>query len=113
MDSIEFLVQGSERPYEVVFKKMGKGVLARCACAASRYGAICKHRLRILSGDDTDIISENTERLLTEVQDMISGTKVEKLLKEYLKAEAEMSKVKIIFDQKKKELTNALILKHE
>ena len=67
--SITFMVQGSQLdPYEVTVTS-GDRVTCTCTCpAASRGGMVCKHRLRILAGNATAIVSDNVSDIATVVE---------------------------------------------
>ena len=60
MKKFDFLVRGSEpQPYEVSFLFDGKDLLASCICRAGITGQHCKHRIDILKGDLSAIVSHN------------------------------------------------------
>ena len=81
MDRIEFRVQGSaDDPYHVVFRLEDGDLYAECNCEAGLRGMYCKHRLRILDGEATDIVSENIGDIGT-VSKWLKGTKLESALK--------------------------------
>jgi hypothetical protein len=87
MNEIEFLVQGSaQEPYRVVFRKDGSNFKATCTCPAGEVGQHCKHRIRIILGDPTGIVSKNIQSV-NEVQSWVKGTDVESALVDMLDAE--------------------------
>jgi predicted outer membrane lipoprotein len=60
-NQITFHVQGSSpEPYAVTFTKSDE-LLVSCTCSAGQVGQACKHRLSILSGDISAIVSENRQ----------------------------------------------------
>lgn len=100
---ISFHVKGSEpEPYEVTFLKQEDRVLVLCTCTAAQYGRHCKHRMRIIAGDTTDIISDNVDQIAT-VQGWISGTALERTLNELTASEDSLKDIqKTVRDLKKK-----------
>ena len=58
-DQIVFQVQGSDPlPYTVTFTKNAE-LHVSCTCAAGKVGQPCKHRLSILTGDVSSVVSDN------------------------------------------------------
>jgi len=94
MIEITFLVRGSaSEPYEVMFKKDGDKIIASCTCPAGAFGQICKHRLRIMSGDSSGITSENLFAV-ADVQTWVSTTYIGKMLLELQQAERQFEDAK-------------------
>lgn len=57
---VEFLVQGSApEPYRVSFWRVGDNVKSSCTCRAGKNGLACKHRIALLDGDVTNLVSAN------------------------------------------------------
>ena len=81
MEEVIFQVQGStETPYRVSFVKASKDELrAYCNCQAGSNKTHCKHRIDILNGDASQIISSNTEQAATVVS-WLKGTPLENAL---------------------------------
>lgn len=89
MDEIEFLVQGSSPdPYKVTFTLDVKKLNAFCTCPAGENGQYCKHRLAILGGDSSAIVSDNMDKVSL-VSSWLSGTDLEEALALLLDAERE------------------------
>jgi len=110
MDSITFLVQGSEvEPYKVVFTKQVNGLTVTCSCQAAHNGLSCKHRLRILNGDKKDIIGNNTDAI-TMVLMWLKGSEIETALKVVLEAELKNEQAKKELERAKKSLAKTLVL---
>ncbi len=59
MKQIKFTVHGSSEPYEVTFITDGTEIAAHCTCKAGEHGRHCKHRINLLAGDTSGIISTN------------------------------------------------------
>ena len=97
-NEIKFIIQGSApEPYNVLFKKNGTNLTASCTCPAGIIGQYCKHRIRIILGDPSGIISNNLSEV-SEIQNWLCGSDVEKAL--YLLREAEQQ-----FEEAKKQVS--------
>lgn len=109
MEQVVFLVQGSaELPYSVTFSCRDTGNLtATCTCPAGVVKQYCKHRLNILMGDVTDIVSGNEESVHT-VHSWFSGSDVEVSLKEIQRLEEEMESFKKKLSVAKKAVARAM-----
>ena len=60
---IEFKVQGSQPEfYTVIFAREGEALIATCTCAAGQNQQYCRRRFGFLSGDATDLVSDNASR---------------------------------------------------
>jgi hypothetical protein len=93
MEMLKFLVQGSEpEPYTVVVKKSEQALSVTCSCRAGVFSQHCKHKFRILSGEKEGIVDGLDG--LSQVKNMISGTDVEDVWKEYLQAEEDAEAAK-------------------
>jgi hypothetical protein len=104
MNKLEFIVQGSaEVPYSVVFKKNGLKLIANCSCPAGEFRQFCKHRIRILSGDPTGIISNNADAI-SDIIEWVRNTDIERFLSELHKAEMDYEEAKKRVSQCKKSL---------
>lgn len=100
MEEICFMVQGSSpEPYRVTFVKSGSNIGAFCSCPAGTNGQSCKHRLCILNGDGTALVSSNIDEVEV-VRSWLPNSDLDKALKELQKAEKE-------YDDAKKRLANA------
>ncbi len=75
-DRIEFLVQGSaSEPYRVSFWRVGDNVKSSCTCQAGKNGLACKHRLSLLDGDVTNLVSSSPDSF-QKLQRMLEGSDV-------------------------------------
>ena len=83
MPEINFMVKGSaEDPYEVTFLKNDDKLLVFCTCPAGENRRHCKHRLSIMNGSSSNIVSDNGAEIAT-VQAWLQGTDVETALREF------------------------------
>lgn len=75
-ERIEFLIQGSAtEPYRVSFWRVGDNVKSFCTCQAGRNGLACKHRLSLLDGDVTNLVSSGPNSF-QKLQRMLEGSDV-------------------------------------
>ena len=108
METITFSVQGSaEAPYEVEFRRDGANLTAYCTCPAGAVGQYCKHRLRILQGDNEGVVGGREEEVQV-VATWLAGTDVEAAMLELAKAEALFEQAKKDVSALKKKLARAL-----
>ena len=100
MEQLVFDVKGSSKdPYEITFIKDGDSLTAICTCPAGTYGNFCKHRIAILDGNASAIVSSNADQAPTVVR-WLAGSDVEAALTAFRAAEK-------ADDPEKKELNTA------
>ena len=105
----EFQVQGSEpSPYRVVFRRNGSELKARCSCRAGANGQLCKHRLSILNGDASAVVSENSEQV-PEVASWLLGSNIADAISEIVTLEAEKKIIEEKLKKAKKLVAQSLI----
>ncbi|WP_148264879.1 hypothetical protein [Collimonas fungivorans] len=108
METIQFSVQGSaEVPYEVTFIRDEDGLFAACTCSAGTMGASCKHRISILEGHRTDIVSANIEQVAT-VASWLPNSRIAACIDEITVAEHEFDRAKKQVSAAKKRLGAAM-----
>ncbi len=108
MQTIIFLIQGgSDEPYEVNFNFDGQNMSASCTCQAGQNGQVCKHRLEILNGVSSKVISNNKTDT-KQVADLLKGTPIENKLTQLKEAEKELEAVKKKVDSTKKEVAKIM-----
>ncbi|NTW64971.1 MAG: hypothetical protein HGB21_01470 [Nitrospirae bacterium] len=108
MEKIEFEVQGSEaQPYNVVFTKNDHDISAHCSCRAGQVGLYCKHRIRIIMGEDEGVVSHNLQDIHA-IREWYSGTDVEAAIKALRKAETHLEEAKSEVAKQKKRLAIVL-----
>ncbi|MFL2583837.1 MAG: hypothetical protein ACJ0Q9_05585 [Gammaproteobacteria bacterium] len=84
-----FLVSGSgPKPYQVEFVKDDAGLKAYCNCLAGTHGSHCKHRINILAGDPSGIVSDVDDKFEL-ISEWLCGTGLESALEEFLSAQKE------------------------
>ena len=103
-----FLVQGSAaEPYRVTFRAHEGGVQMLCTCDAAAIGTHCKHRLRLLQGEATDIVSDNAASVGVLVE-RLAGTALARALTELVEAETAAEQAKRRVAAAKKALARAM-----
>jgi len=108
MDEIEFLVQGSSsEPYKVSFVYDNQELNAFCTCAAGLNGQYCKHRIQILEGVDSSVISKNKNDV-RKITTWLKGTSLQKALDEFKNANKEYDEAAKLLQLSKKKLANAM-----
>lgn len=107
MDELTFLVKGSAaEPYELTFIKDGLSLTALCSCPAGEHGNFCKHRISILDGKTSAIVSSNADDV-SKVVGWLSGTDVEAALTDLREAE-KIADSKTSLTAAKKKLARAM-----
>lgn len=107
----EFLVQGSQPvPYKVVFRKDGSELNATCNCKAGVNGMLCKHRLSILDGDKSAVISDNLDQV-AEVASWLAGSNVAVAISNVASLEVQKKQIEAKIKRAKKMVADALMPK--
>jgi hypothetical protein len=84
-----FLVSGSgPEPYQVEFVKDDSGLKAYCNCLAGSHGSYCKHRVSILTGDRSGIVSDVDDKFEL-ISKWLPDTGLESALEEFVSAQKE------------------------
>ncbi|WP_175675452.1 SWIM zinc finger family protein [Burkholderia ambifaria] len=109
METIGFLVQGSAAtPYELSFSKDGNTVTAFCTCPAGETGTACKHRLSILAGVKSGVISDNVDQVQV-VASWLPGSNLETRMAEPDNAEKAVEAAKKAVSAAKKRLAATML----
>ena len=89
MNVLTFNVQGSDpNPYTVEVQRTRNGHLTvTCTCKAGQYGRLCKHRVRLLSGEDTGVASRSERRNIAKVRDWLHNSNLEEPLLDVFQAQ--------------------------
>lgn len=96
---LNFKVQGSApTPYISEFWREGDNLSSSCTCPAGEKGMYCKHRLNLIAGDISNLVSKN----VTDVdilKNMVKGTDVENAINLVKKSEKSSEKLKMLFSK--------------
>ncbi len=106
-EELTFQIQGSEGIYTVTFSREGTNLTAICSCPAGEYGMHCKHRIALMQGDTSAIISKNKGDI-KKVLDMVKGSDIEEILADVIKIGKQLEELQERFTKKKKELARKL-----
>jgi hypothetical protein len=107
MEQYTFEVKGSSGLYKVTFTKKDEQVLTSCTCQAGEHSLHCKHRLAIIAGDTSNVLSGN-ESQIELVAGLIKGTVLEEVLCQFEQAKKEFDLAERRLNKAKKVLTKAL-----
>src|ERR1035438_6070823 len=106
---LNFLIQGSEPdPYRVKFRREGSKFTATCSCRAGEMGQVCKHRMGLLKGDVSGLVSGNGDQLI-HLPGMFTGTDVERAFERLAEAESALEAAKDEFFKRKKALASVML----
>jgi len=91
----------------VELKRHGANLTCTCSCPAGQKRIACKHRLRILRGEDTGVVGGDVAQLRT-VRSLVVGTDVEDAWRALEACEQEMEAHKARVAAAKRKLAQAL-----
>lgn len=96
MDKFEFHVKSSSGVaiYCVHLDVDRSRVLCGCDCQAGVFGRLCKHKLAILSGDDSVLSDEGEVASLLALTGRLEGSEVVSAVKAFLDAEKQAEEAK-------------------
>lgn len=107
-ETITFLVKGSaSEPYTVTFTKIEKRLTTFCTCPAGDKGQYCKHRVRILAGESTGIVSDNLNDLPT-IKAWMNGSPLESAIQKLRDAEDQVQRAELELTRTKKVLSKVM-----
>ena len=104
MESISLQVKGSSsEPYNIQFVFLNSVLSASCDCGAGKQGTYCKHRIDILKGDTSSVISDNIN--YKQLENWFKNSDIEKQLLEIDALSVEIESLKKRLEKSKKELS--------
>jgi len=86
--------------------RAGDRVRFTCTCPAGEIGQVCKHRLSLLNGDITRLMSDTAE--VERLRDLVRGSKVEKHFQELENLKSELERLKRLEAAAKKALAREM-----
>jgi hypothetical protein len=96
---LRFRMEGSKGDvYDVGAERSGGGVRITCTCQAAENGIHCHHRIELLRGDVTALVSDNPSDV-AKLQALIAGTDLAAALEALTVAEAAQAAAKAIRDR--------------
>jgi len=82
INELKFVVAAGARKFSVTFY-FGSGFFnADCDCQAAMYGNFCQHRLKLLRGDGSEIVSSNVNQLESALKSL-PGTRLDAALSRF------------------------------
>ena len=91
---LNFTVRGdSGSKYQVTFIKEGNLLVGFCTCPAGEKGTYCKHRIRLLAGEISQLVSKN-ENDVHKLCELKTGTQLENILNTLFEREAQLDRLK-------------------
>ena len=97
MNNIYLKVKSSSGgTYDVTFQNKDSTLDISCSCKAGIYGNLCKHKTRLLNGDELILHNQDDAPALREILELVRQSPYIKLLEEYdaLKRQIENEKEK-------------------
>lgn len=91
-----------------MFSFDGKNLIASCNCAAGENGQYCKHRIDILKGDTSKIVSNNKNEVANLLQ-VFKNSPLDLKLQQLKNEEQQLDKLKKQFDNTKKEVAKIML----
>jgi len=67
----------SDELYEVIFDRKGDMLRGSCTCRAGLFGQLCKHRVLLLSGDDTYLPELDSTEVKRQLSSLVKGSDLE------------------------------------
>jgi len=109
MPMLEFVISDTAgQIYQVAAKRSDDNLTITCSCPKGEQGDLCKHRLALLHGDGSGLVSNNPDDVL-KLGDLIIGTDVEDLMIKFARCEAELETVKHDLDKLRLNLAAAMM----
>lgn len=103
---LTFFVQGSApEPYTVVFERDADRLTGTCTCAAGEVGQYCKHRIRLLYGEATDLVGGDDA---SRMKAMVTGSRLADVLRFVESEEAAVEAAKKILTKRLTDAKHAL-----
>ncbi|MCA0905149.1 SWIM zinc finger family protein [Ruegeria marisrubri] len=101
-----FKSSSSDAEYTVTVEKTQDDILIFCTCPAGENGQQCKHRLSILEGDDSKVISATHPA--SEVAAILPGTRLGNSLVYLRECEAMLASSQAALKKAKKQVARAM-----
>lgn len=98
-------------PYTVKFYIDGNTISSFCTCPAGEYRKLCKHVMRMISGDNSILYDSNQKVILDEISSLLEKTTIPSLLSELNESEILLRKAQRNAKRAKKALEKAVLRK--
>jgi hypothetical protein len=94
LSSLRFSILGSTgNVYEIAASRQGPRFTMNCTCEAAVNGLHCRHRMALLDGECTDLVSGNQEDV-EKLKILFEGTDAQRYYRELVQLEAELEALK-------------------
>ncbi|MGD0333906.1 MAG: hypothetical protein ABSA90_11715 [Xanthobacteraceae bacterium] len=99
MGTLQFQMRGSKGDvYDVEIDRAGDRISMSCTCEAGARGSYCHHRIELLRGDTSMLVSNNRP-VAAKLPTFIAGTKLEQAMAELIAAEKAQAEAKKLRDR--------------
>ena len=106
--TLEFEVKSGEGvTHKIVADRAGDNLTLTCDCPTAFQGNICAHRLVLLAGDTSLLVSDNAGDI-DELKTMVQGTDVDQCMREIAELDAQIRTLSTKLDDVKKNLADSL-----
>jgi|GEM_PF-3217945 len=106
--TLEFEVKGGEGvSHKITADRAGDNLTLTCDCPTAFQGNICAHRLILLAGDTSLLMSGNPGEV-DELKSMIAGTDVDQCMREIADLDSKIRSLSTQLDDVKKKLAISL-----
>jgi uncharacterized Zn finger protein len=106
-----FAKSSSGAPYTVTFDLEENTILAFCSCPAGDNRMLCKHIIKMISGDKSILYDDTQKHLLNQILSHLDNTPIPLLLSELDVSEKMLAKVQKDTKKAKKNLEKAIFQK--
>jgi hypothetical protein len=87
-NEIDLLAKSSSmEPHCVTFTFLAGRLSVHCNCEAGIYGKLCKHKVRLLSGDESMLFAKDMKADLAMIQEWVKQTDFPEMVKAFREAE--------------------------
>lgn len=108
MKQIDFLIQGSAtEPYLVTVKVSPKKFNIYCNCPAGAIGQNCKHKMQIMQGGKSKIVSNNLQEI-SNIPKFIAESPLASAIEDLTQLEAQAEAIKAEISRRKKQIARLL-----
>lgn len=108
LSSLRFSILGSTgNVYEITASRQGSRFTMTCTCEGAVKGLHCRHRMALLDGECTDLVSGN-QKDVEELNILFEGTDAQRYYRELVQLEAQLEALKKQIKNRKHAFARAL-----
>ncbi len=101
---------GGGDPYDVTFERGEQGLRIVCSCPAGSDFQLCKHRIELMKGDSTRLVSKREEPQLAVVLELVANSQFRRFLSQLEQLEELMESTKAQISKHKKEFARRMLV---